>query len=323
MNILVYYPSNKRTISIETAILMLQKEGHKLFLLTIIESEGPLHEFLKENGVQVNSYVTKKTNPILFYFKHSLFILKYIRKNNIDIVFSHIQYVNIISVFAQFFTKKKFILFRHHDYPKNKKEKIADWIINKLAYKIVVPANSILKRMLEIEKVKKEKIKIIPYIYDFNKYNYALDHKLSEEIRKKYNSDLLLIMISRLVPEKRHMYVFRTLKKMTEQKINVQLLVLDEGSEKNKLQEYITENNLENHIHLLGFQKSVMSYLSAADVLVHPSVAEASCSVVKEAGLLEKIVIACSEVFPLTTGRIILLILLKQSLDKVIPILKL
>jgi L-malate glycosyltransferase len=296
MNILIYYPSNKRTISLETVIFSLQKDGHSVSLLTIVDKEGPLHETLREKGIEVESYVIKRRNLLQYYTAHILYVNKYIRKHKIDVVFSHIQYVNIIAVLAQCFTRIKFITFRHHDYPKNTKEKITDWIINKLSYKIVVPAQSIKKRMLEVEHVKEKKIILIPYVYDFRNYDYALDLKLVEHIRSQYKAKLVLVMVSRMVPEKRHMYALQVIGRMIKNNYDIKFLMLDEGTEKPVLQEFVKEQGLESNVFFLGFQKNVMSYIGAADALIHPSVAEASCSVVKEGGLLKKIVIACKGV---------------------------
>ena len=296
MNILFYFPSNRRAIAIETPILALQEKGHKLSLLTIVDSYGPLHEALKAKGVTVDYYVIRRKNLIMYYLKHFKFIIQYSKKNNIDIIFSHIQYVNIISVIAQYFTKTKFILFRHHDYPKNSKERITDWIINRLATTIVIPAQSIKKRMIENEGVNTKKIKVIPYIYNFDEYSYSLDKLLTENIKKTYHSKLLLVMVSRIVPEKRHFYAVKVINELIKKGLDVKLLILDEGSEKNKIMDFVKINNLQNNIFFLGFQKNVMSYLDSADALLHPSIAEASCSVVKEAGLLKKTVIICKGV---------------------------
>ena len=47
---------------------------------------------------------------------------------------------------------------------------------------------------------------------------------------------------------------------------------------------------------MLGFKTNFVDLMAAADVLVHPSLTEASNSAVKEMGMLEKAVIVCEGV---------------------------
>jgi glycosyltransferase involved in cell wall biosynthesis len=62
------------------------------------------------------------------------------------------------------------------------------------------------------------------------------------------------------------------------------------------LEQYVRENGLEDKISFLGYRRNIIDYLSAGDLLVHPSYTEASSSMVKEFGLLKKPVIACEGV---------------------------
>ena len=111
MNILFYYPSNKRSISIESIIIGFKNQGHHVILLTQSE-EAELHEELRENRIDYSTYVIEKNNSLLYYFKHLLFLIKFCRINKIDIVYSHLQQANIISVFAQYFCNSIFYICR-------------------------------------------------------------------------------------------------------------------------------------------------------------------------------------------------------------------
>ena len=70
----------------------------------------------------------------------------------------------------------------------------------------------------------------------------------------------------------------------------------EKGQEKEKLEQYIAANKLEKHILMLGFRKDFLDYMAAADLLIHPSLTEASNSVTKEMGLLKKAVAVCAGV---------------------------
>jgi glycosyltransferase involved in cell wall biosynthesis len=78
--------------------------------------------------------------------------------------------------------------------------------------------------------------------------------------------------------------------------MDVRLLVLDDGPERPSLERFIEEHGLHDRISLLGFRRDVVNYMAAADVLIHPSITEASSSTVKEMGLLGRTAIVCEGV---------------------------
>lgn len=299
MNILFYYPSNQRTISIESVILKFKSQGHHVILLTQTE-KGDLHAELESNGIESHSFFIEKRNSVVYYIKHLLFLIKFCRNNRIDIVYSHLQQANIISVFAQFFCKSKFYICRHHSSvngaDRNFNQTLFDKIINRLARLIIVPSKMVYKQVCEIEGVNPNKVKLIYYGYDFEKYPKPNSNEV-DKIRKQYNAKLLLVKVARLVPGKRYDILFNVIKKMVvEDNKDVKLLVISEGPLMSEFKSYIHSNHLSNHIFLLGNKENVIDYLKAADAVPLLSEAEASNSVIKEAGLVKKTVIVCREV---------------------------
>jgi len=298
MNILFYYPDKERAVSLSSLMIAFQKQDHQVFLLTHAD-EGDLHNDVKTHGVKTYTYQIKKNISLLFYLKHILFLISFTRKNKIYIVYSHIQRANIISVFAQIFSRARFILCRHHSdcayIDNNLKEKSFDRVINLLGKEFIAPSQKVYNQMVNVERVNPKKIHHIRYAYDFNKYDNP-DIEKVKEIRKKYPTKLLLVKIARLIPEKRHILLLRVIKKLIEKNYNIKLLLLSEGWEKKNLEKYNADNNLQNNIFMLGYNRNVMDYLKASDIVVHVSASEASSNLAKEAGLCEKPIIVCKDV---------------------------
>jgi glycosyltransferase involved in cell wall biosynthesis len=164
-----------------------------------------------------------------------------------------------------------------------------------LSQKIIVPSKGVYKGIKEFEKVKLTKLKIIPYLYDFSKYaSPNLNHV--NQLKEKYKSKLLIVMVARLIPFKRHLLMLPVYKKLIEEGLDIKVLILDEGPYKNKIASYITEHNLEHHIFLIGFTTHFLEYMKSSDILIHPSLTEASNNVVKEIGLMSKAVAVCEGV---------------------------
>lgn len=300
-SILLLYPYNRRTIPIDIALNELIKKGYKITLLTFSEY-GDLHKVYEKLGCKTYINNINRNNPILFYMKQITFLVKFCKSHKIDVVFSHLQEANLVSSVAQFFCKTKFVMFRHHFHYEyllhnsnlrpNRNIIIGDKIVNRLSRKLVVPSKGVKTPMVEREGVREDKIEIIPYIYNTQDMLKSIDYKMAETIRDQYEARLLLIMVSRLIPYKQHFKTLPVFKQLIDEGYDIKVLIMDDsGNEGQRLQSYIRNNNLEDRIFMLGFKRNILDYIAVADILVHPSLTEASCSATKEAGLLMKLVL--------------------------------
>ena len=297
MNILFNFPSNKRAVSIESLAEAFINKGHSVFFYSQ-ESKGPLHEFIEKFGVINFFNVLEKKSAIIFYLKHALALSRYIRKNKIDLVFSHTQVANVPAVFAQYFCKTRMIICRHHSdtaiINKNFNERMLDRVINLLGREYIAPCKKVFDQMVT-EGVKPEKIRLIYYGYNFDYYALPKREQI-DAVKKNYPCDLLIVKAARYIVEKRHIILFRLIKKLVAEGYNIKCLALSDGPERKILEQYIKENNLQQHIFLLGFRNDILTYLAAADLIVHLSSSEASNNLIKEAGLLNKTVVVCNDV---------------------------
>jgi glycosyltransferase involved in cell wall biosynthesis len=292
--ILIYYPSNKPSNVIETIAQGFVDRGHKVYLLTQ-GPKGDLHHNFETNGIQTETFSIDKKNAFTYYIKHIIYLVSFCKKHNITAVQSHLQQANIIAVFAQYFTKAKVIICRHHLIEPNKVSEYFDKVINKLAKVIIVPSEVIRVKLLLEDNVKASKIKLIPYIYDFTKYPEPVIENVNK-IKAQYSSKFLVLLCGRFVPLKRNDIVFMAIKKVLEENYDVTLLALDEGPGLEAMKKFVNDNHLQSNIEFLGYRKNVMDYIAACDVLVHPSFTEASNNSVKEAGIHSKNVIVCEGV---------------------------
>lgn len=288
----------------ETLLMALNgREGIRVIGLTTCE-RGDLHEVLEKAGIQVSCHVVPEKPRLFYYIRQMLFLIRFCKLNRVDIVHSHLQQVNIVSVFARYFMKANVIIFRHHFQDVegssfsdrvSATEKLFDRLINVLSRVIVVPSGGVRKGMLVKEKVRPSKVRILPYIYDFSRYN-APDWNKVGLIRQNHPAHLRLIMVSRLVKLKQHHVVFPLIKELVEDGLDIIMFVLDVGPEEAALKSWIVLNNMENHIIMLGYRTDFIDYMAASDVLIQPSLTDASNSVAKEMAILEKIVVVTENV---------------------------
>ncbi|HUR66493.1 MAG TPA: glycosyltransferase family 4 protein [Chitinophagaceae bacterium] len=301
--VLFYYPPNNKSIATETLCNEINKTGNKLIVLTQTP-EGELHEELKRFEIEYHIKEYKYRLSLLNYFFHAVYLIRFCRKHRIDVVWSHLNPCNLPAVFAQYLIRARVVIFRHHFHASikidgfksvNKNELKVDRIVSRLAKEIVVPSVEVYNGMIRYEKVKKEKIVIIPYVYNFERYRKP-DLSEVENIKRQYKAGLLIIVASRMIKLKRHDLVLPVFKKLIEEGLPIKVLLLDHGEERGRLEKYVKDNLLEGSVFFLGFKKNIIDYLAAADLLVHPSYTEASSSLVKEFGLMKKPVIVCTGV---------------------------
>ncbi len=305
--VLLYFPPDKRSVAIETLCNTVHEAGHELIVLTLT-GPGRLHEALEKKGIKTYAHVLTRDRSWNYFLNHSRYLIKFCRQNEIDVVWSHLQEGNIIGVLAQPFMKAKLIAFRHHaesafyaelgeklGIKRNKNEVLFDKIINRLAKTIVVPSSGVWYGMEKYEKCRMSKVILLPYIYDFSAYPVPEEEKV-KILREEYSCKLLLIMVSRMIASKQHMPVFEIVKKLVKEGLSIKMIVMDDGDLRPELESFIDKNELGDHIIMVGFREDFVNYMTAADLLVHPSVTEASNNVAKEMGLLQKAVAVCRNV---------------------------
>lgn len=297
-NILIYYQNNKRTIFIESLVEEFLKKGHKVSFLSFAP-KGILHDKMKSYGAEVYSNNIEVNRFPKFEFSQLRYLIRFCYKNKIDIIYSHLQKANLVALLAQPFVRAKVVPCRHHaDYALeygNKNAGRLDKLVTFFSKKIVVVSNAAKKFMIKNEKANPKKIEVINLGYNFNLYSSPNLLRI-EQLKKRYNGHLKLVMVSRMIKSKRHLLVFRLIKRLVEENFDICLIVLDDGPEKENLLNYVEINKLEKNIHFTGYVDSILDYIAISDFLIHPSISESSNQVVKEAAILGKTVIACKGV---------------------------
>jgi len=128
-------------------------------------------------------------------------------------------------------------------------------------------------------------IKVIPTGVDFD--NYSIDEGSISKLRSKLaDEEILLITVARLSKEKNLYFLLDGIKYVKKNSdLNFKLIVLGDGPERDNLQDYIKENNLENNVELLGsidFEE-ISRYYLASDLFVFASTSETQGMVLLEA----------------------------------------
>lgn len=99
-------------------------------------------------------------------------------------------------------------------------------------------------------------------------------------------SDIKLVGVGKLLKNKGFDRLLRIMKRLLQEKYSVHLYILGEGPEREALQKYISDNQIENQVTLLGYQLNPYKYVGQCDLFVCASLAEGFSTAATEALIL-------------------------------------
>lgn len=237
-----------------------------------VDKDGEFYRknlILKENILPCSA---KKFQYILSIFE----IIKYVKKNEIDIIHTHGTPANIIGALCKLIYKCKFIVTIHSDLDydfSGKKLKIYKKIEKIICYfsDEIVTVSEDLRTKLFLRNIKK-KIKVI---------HNGIDVKISnEEISKDI---FTFLFVGRMSKVKNLELLLGGMNHLKNNNYLFKCNIIGEGEEKDKLSKIISNYNLDNYVDFVGFQENVSSYMRNSDLLLITSKMEGIPLVIIEA----------------------------------------
>ncbi len=276
-------------------------------LLSELIKEYEVHLILMNDRVyydipnKVNTHFIEKSAPFENGIKKLLKLpflgLKYKKlcnKLGIDIHFVWMNRPCYAAGFARIFGLKGTMIFNECSTPSVLyKEKNLKSFISKTLLKFLYPKADLimpnsLGNLIDLEQnfsIKKDKMWVL-----YNAIDMQTIAKLSnEEIDKNLNKPFFL-SVGRLDSGKNHSLLIRAFSKLKNDKFD--LVILGEGVLKNELQNLIRELNLENRVHLMGFEKNPYKYMSKCYAFVFVSLFEGFSNALIEALACGKFIIS-------------------------------
>ncbi|WP_121610094.1 glycosyltransferase [Mesobacillus foraminis] len=110
--------------------------------------------------------------------------------------------------------------------------------------------------------------------------------KSKEECEIKRTNKMLIGSIGRLTNQKGYDRLLKVVKKLKNEGLDFELWILGEGTDRSSLEKYIRENQLENTVKLLGFQKNPYKFIKQCDLFVCSSRAEGFSLAIAESMVL-------------------------------------
>ncbi len=275
-------------------------------IIDVFNEWQPYHEILSENKIEIiklKTFLDIKKLPTKGFLKSrftyvlvllfSIFELhKKIKKEEPDYFIIHlISYVPLI-LMSIFNYKTKFIL-RISGFPKMTYLRKLFWkLSNKNLHKIFCPTKNTKINLIKNNIFSEKKMhNVNDPVIDVKK----IMKKKREKIGSEYNwlnNKRYVLSIGRLSNQKNFIFLIKNFKKILEKSPDINLVILGEGEDRDYLEQFIKDQNLDKSVFLLGYQENVYPFLNSCLFFVLTSNWEDPGFVILEAMFSRKIVLS-------------------------------
>ena len=249
------------------------------------ESNHQIHYLSGQTGTNENA-VRKFSSLFLF----ALRLKKLIKKENIQVVQSHLYRSNYVNILAKFLgSTHKTQLVNHGIASRYKDEKLAGrinlWLIKRLyskADQLIFPSKGMMHDLKNLGEFKNA-MQVINNPFDVNGILKLKDSPLTTnefvfDPDKKY-----LVSVGRIEKVKRFQDIVKAVGLLKKDGFTLELIILGDGPEKSNIRALINKLNLKESVHLPGRVENPFKYISRSDILISASEYEGFSNVIVEA----------------------------------------
>ncbi|WP_201353784.1 glycosyltransferase [Hydrogenimonas urashimensis] len=244
----------------------LNQKKFNIFVVSLSKKVEMLNAFKTQN---INTITLNKNNAFKDFIEIIFFLNNYIKKNNIDLIHAHMTHAMLVSSVLKILNPKLKIIFTSHNINIGSRKREFLLYLTKSLRSV-----DILFSKDQFKYFYKKNYKIIPNGIDIKKY------LISTQKFDKFT----FLSVGRLEKQKNHLLLLECSKKLKERGKRFQVLIAGKGKLRKNLERNIIQNNLENHVYLLGSRSDIPELMAKSHVFVMPSLWEGLPIVLLEAG---------------------------------------
>lgn len=294
----------------EYSIYYLIKEIRKDIFepLVFYSHENEIIRRLKQDGIQLinlslNEKITSiyrdkiKKNPasLLVYFHYLIAgifaTVKSLKQYRIDILHPHDNLSKIVGGIAAKIVGVKIVVHCRDFLKGSLIEKMLIFYQLSLMDNIIAVSES-TRNLFKIGRKIPDKVQTIYNGIDLKEFDYKKKGYSKEELGIR-DKDLVIGIIATFDKCKGHIYLFKAMEMLISEGLrNIVCLVIGDGRERDELEAFVVNKNLQDYIKFLGYRTDIRELLKAVDVVVMPSLQESFGRVAAEAMAMKVPVIA-------------------------------
>jgi glycosyltransferase involved in cell wall biosynthesis len=269
--------------------LAAREVGHEI--LVVSGTEGELTERLRDAGVATKSIPSLVRDVNIFTELRALRELVRITRNySPDIIHGNSSKGGIYAGIAGRLCRVPSIVFTAHGWAFNEarpwwqRKIIASihWLTILLSHKTICVSDAIAHDIEHLPFIRKK----LTVVHSGIEPQFSLDRYKARELLAPHlvATPLWIGTIAELHPVKQIDVLIKAFARLSQVHPHMALVLMGEGSERERLETLVREQGLATRIHFCGHVREASSYLSALDIFVFPSRSEALGYALLEAG---------------------------------------
>jgi len=272
-----------------------QMEGHDVFVL-VNDIPGVKEEFIK-HGIKLvdDKGITGRISPMVDIF-HLVYLLRFIAKNNFDIVHTHAVKAGFIGRCAAWLAGQRCIVHSIHGYGFEEKYKnrtitksvyvAIEKLLSKSSAAIIASSRKDFETALQYGISDTEKLKVVNNGIDLSRF-HSSDHPDSRKYFRRemglLDEEIAIGVVARLHKAKGHRYLIDAASiLLKETKSQIRFILVGDGPEKEQIQERISVLGMDKYFILLGHRRDISWIMQGIDMHLLPSLREGFPTVLLE-----------------------------------------
>lgn len=221
----------------------------------------------------------EKLNFKNFYdFKKWAELFSFLSKTRPDVVISSLFFCNTIFRVLKPFLGYKIITIEHNTYiNKTKKEILVDKLLSFITYKIVAVSKTVAEFTARQEKIQLKKFTVINNGININRIKNQIKNAGELSILRcslASPAEKIILNVGRLTTQKNQEALIRAFVRFAGDFPNYKLIILGDGSHKDRLREIVEHASFSDKIILAGEVENVVPYYLISDFFVSVSFIE-------------------------------------------------
>ena len=150
--------------------------------------------------------------------------------------------------------------------------------------KIVAVSEDVKNSFIKVSGIDENKVVVKYNTFDVD----TIIEKSKEKVEKGIKNNCINICsVGKLEEVKGYKRLLKIYKRLSDKLPNTHLVLIGEGSQRKELEDYITNNNLNEQVDLIGFDSNPYKYVAKSDLFVCSSYSEGFSSVLAESTILQ------------------------------------
>ena len=256
---------------------------------------GELEEEFEAIGIEPIVLNMKKLYG-LSGFKAFSFLVRYLKKEQIDLIQTYFLQADILGSLAGKYTRVRRIIATRRDegFWRSKRQLALNRYFNRYASRILANSQAVKQAVRTNEEVSSRKIHVIYNGVDLTKYFPS--STLRTETRQKLgisDNEFAIGMVANMRHEvKGHRFLIKALALIRKEMSNVRLVLVGDGSLERRLERYAAHLGILDQILFLGSRRDITPLINAMDLVCAPSLSEGFSNTIVEAMAVGKPVVA-------------------------------